>query len=86
MRYAFNFVILFFFPFFFFNPITSGSRQSLYHLVGRRFRSVLQRVFTLVIVLAIIQEKVNNPSPDDPFEPDIAAVSLYVSRILILVR
>lgn len=25
-------------------------------------------------VLAIIQEKVNNPSPDDPFEPDIAAV------------
>jgi len=27
-----------------------------------------------VIVLSIIQEKVNNPSPDDPFEPDIAAV------------
>ena len=26
-------------------------------------------------VLAIIQEKVNNPSPDDPFEPEIAAVS-----------
>lgn len=25
-------------------------------------------------VLAIIQEKINNPSPDDPFEPDIAAV------------
>jgi hypothetical protein len=25
-------------------------------------------------VLAIIQEKVNNPSPDDPFEPEIAAV------------
>ncbi|KAA1471321.1 ubiquitin-conjugating enzyme [Dentipellis sp. KUC8613] len=28
---------------------------------------------TLPSVLAIIQEKVNNPSPDDPFEPDIAA-------------
>ncbi|KAG6919954.1 hypothetical protein DXG01_013303 [Tephrocybe rancida] len=26
------------------------------------------------IVLAIIQEKLNNPSADDPFEPDIAAV------------
>ncbi|KAM6500877.1 Ubiquitin-conjugating enzyme/RWD-like protein [Amanita muscaria] len=25
-------------------------------------------------VLTIIQEKVNNPSPDDPFEPDIAAI------------
>lgn len=29
-----------------------------------------------LVVLAIIQEKVNNPSPDDPFEPEIAAVSL----------
>ncbi|OSX64761.1 hypothetical protein POSPLADRAFT_1178315 [Postia placenta MAD-698-R-SB12] len=28
---------------------------------------------TLSSVLAIIQEKVNNPSPDDPFEPEIAA-------------
>ncbi|GBE82622.1 ubiquitin-conjugating enzyme [Sparassis latifolia] len=28
---------------------------------------------TLSSVLAVIQEKVNNPSPDDPFEPDIAA-------------
>lgn len=27
------------------------------------------------VVLTVIQEKVNNPSPDDPFEPDIAAVS-----------
>ena len=24
--------------------------------------------------MAVIQEKLNNPSPDDPFEPDIAAV------------
>ncbi|GLB35395.1 putative ubiquitin-conjugating enzyme [Lyophyllum shimeji] len=29
---------------------------------------------TLSTVLAVIQEKVNNPSPDDPFEPDIAAI------------
>ena len=25
-------------------------------------------------VLSVIQEKVNNPSADDPFEPEIAAV------------
>jgi len=29
-------------------------------------------------VLTIIQEKLNNPSADDPFEPDIAAVSLFL--------
>ncbi|KAK0228370.1 ubiquitin-conjugating enzyme [Armillaria fumosa] len=29
---------------------------------------------TLSSVLSIIQEKVNNPSTDDPFEPDIAAL------------
>ncbi|KAJ3814837.1 ubiquitin-conjugating enzyme [Lentinula aff. lateritia] len=29
---------------------------------------------TLATVLCIIQEKLNNPSPDDPFEPDIAAL------------
>ncbi|KAF8652683.1 hypothetical protein AX16_004188 [Volvariella volvacea WC 439] len=29
---------------------------------------------TLSTVLAIIQEKVNNPSPEDPFEPEIAAL------------
>ncbi|KAI0318352.1 ubiquitin-conjugating enzyme [Amylostereum chailletii] len=28
---------------------------------------------TLSTVLAVIQEKVNNPSPEDPFMPDIAA-------------
>jgi ubiquitin-protein ligase len=27
------------------------------------------------VVLSVIQEKVNNPSADDPFEPEIAAVS-----------
>lgn len=29
---------------------------------------------TLSTVLVVIQEKVNNPSPDDPFEPEIAAL------------
>ncbi|KIK59840.1 hypothetical protein GYMLUDRAFT_44311 [Collybiopsis luxurians FD-317 M1] len=29
---------------------------------------------TLATVLSVIQEKLNNPSPDDPFEPDIAAL------------
>jgi len=28
---------------------------------------------SLSTVLSIIQEKVNNPSPDDPYEPEIAA-------------
>lgn len=30
---------------------------------------------TLPEVLSIIQEKVNNPSAEDPFQPEIAAVS-----------
>ena len=36
----------------------------------------------LTSVLAIIQEKLNNPSPDDPFEPEIAAVCspLFILR------
>ncbi|KAF9036677.1 ubiquitin-conjugating enzyme [Panaeolus papilionaceus] len=29
---------------------------------------------TLSSVLLIIQDKLNNPSPDDPFEPEIAAI------------
>lgn len=32
-----------------------------------------------ITVLFIIQEKLNNPSPDDPYEPEIAAVSLEIS-------
>ncbi|KAF8121915.1 ubiquitin-conjugating enzyme/RWD-like protein [Boletus edulis] len=28
----------------------------------------------LLSVLAIVQEKLNNPSPDDPYDPDIAAL------------
>jgi hypothetical protein len=29
----------------------------------------------IALVLSVIQEKLNNPSVDDPFEPEIAAVS-----------
>jgi len=29
---------------------------------------------TLTTVLTVVQEKLNNPSPDDPFEPQIAAL------------
>jgi hypothetical protein len=32
-------------------------------------------------VLAVIQEKLNNPSPDDPFEPEIAAVYTFRSSM-----
>jgi hypothetical protein len=28
------------------------------------------------LVLSIIQEKINNPSPEDPFQPEIAQVGL----------
>jgi hypothetical protein len=41
---------------------------------GRFVHRVLMAV---VIVLSVIQEKVNNPSADDPFEPEIAAVSVH---------
>ena len=34
-------------------------------------------------MLAVIQEKVNNPSSDDPFEPDIAAVSILVMNVIV---
>lgn len=33
-------------------------------------------------MLAVIQEKVNNPSPDDPFEPEIAAVRFWVLTVI----
>jgi len=42
------------------------------------------------IVLLTIREKVNNPSTDDPFEPDIAAVchlNIYQERgVHIIIR
>ena len=56
----------------------SGSLLSLYLLVGKIDLSHDMRL-PASKVLSIIQEKVNNPSPDDPFEPDIAAVILYMS-------
>lgn len=41
----------------------------------------MKRGLTFLAVLAIIQEKLNNPSPDDPYEPDIAAVRHYLAVI-----
>ena len=35
----------------------------------------VEHCLILVTVLSVILEKVNNPSADDPFEPEIAAVS-----------
>ena len=35
-------------------------------------------------MLAIIQEKVNNPSPDDPFEPEIATVRLTFAPFVLV--
>jgi hypothetical protein len=31
----------------------------------------------VILVFTTIQDKLNNPSPDDPFNPDIAAVSVF---------
>ena len=59
----------------------SGSVEAIsrfiFWWVYRCFRSILRHALTRLIVLSIIQEKVNNPSPDDPFEPDIAAVCFF---------
>ncbi|GJE98133.1 ubiquitin-conjugating enzyme [Phanerochaete sordida] len=44
------------------------------HICVPVLRDQWKPAVTLSSVLAIIQEKVNNPSPDDPFEPDIAAL------------
>jgi len=35
--------------------------------------------YQILSVLSIIQEKLNNPSADDPFEPDIAAVRYLIT-------
>ncbi|CAL1703676.1 unnamed protein product [Somion occarium] len=42
------------------------------HICVPILRDQWKPTVTLSSVLAIIQEKLNNPSPDDPFEPDIA--------------
>ena len=34
-------------------------------------------------MLHIIQDKLNNPSPDDPFEPEIAGVSVQLVDSLV---
>jgi hypothetical protein len=52
----------------------SGSHQSL-SLQVRKKRSLMEWLYDFAVVLSVIQEKVNNPSADDPFEPEIAAVS-----------
>jgi hypothetical protein len=49
--------------------ISTGTGLDRYHLFNPASHTDL-----LIVVLSIIQEKVNNPSPEDPFEPDIAAV------------
>ena len=37
-------------------------------------RADLSATVLPLVVLITIQDKVNNPSPDDPFEPDIAVL------------
>ncbi|KAI0648262.1 ubiquitin-conjugating enzyme [Trametes meyenii] len=44
------------------------------HICVPVLRDQWKPTVTLSSVLSTIQEKVNNPSPDDPFEPDIAAL------------
>ncbi|KAK7689126.1 hypothetical protein QCA50_007817 [Cerrena zonata] len=44
------------------------------HICVPVLRDQWKPTVTLSSVLAIIQEKLNNPSPDDPFEPEIAAM------------
>lgn len=57
----------------------SGNRPSHCRRVCNELHLVPRITECSPLVLAIIQEKVNNPSPDDPFEPDIAAVRLVSS-------
>lgn len=35
-------------------------------------------------VLHIIQDKLNNPSPDDPFEPEIAGVGVFEKLVVVV--
>ncbi|TFK88790.1 ubiquitin-conjugating enzyme [Polyporus arcularius HHB13444] len=44
------------------------------HICVPVLRDQWKPTVTLSSVLSTIQEKLNNPSPDDPFEPDIAAL------------
>ena len=44
-------------------------------MVLARYTWIERGLISEFTVLSTIQDKVNNPSPDDPFEPEIAAVS-----------
>ncbi|KAH9923950.1 ubiquitin-conjugating enzyme [Epithele typhae] len=44
------------------------------HICVPVLRDQWKPTVSLLSVLTIIQDKLNNPSPDDPFEPDIAAL------------
>lgn len=56
----------------------SGNLRSLSQQVNDN-QSTEMRIPNISVVLAVIQEKVNNPSPDDPYEPQIAAVRRFFS-------
>ncbi|TFK55218.1 UBC-like protein [Heliocybe sulcata] len=43
------------------------------HICVPILRDEWKPAITMSTVLSVVQEKLNNPSPDDPFEPDIAA-------------
>ncbi|TCD65628.1 hypothetical protein EIP91_002433 [Steccherinum ochraceum] len=51
--------------------ISLSSGMSLLFLISRMLNHFVRSLMT--VVLEIISEKVNNPSPDDPYEPEIAA-------------
>ena len=44
----------------------------------RSYQRITGVIDDAYLVLREIQEKLNNPQPDDPFEPDIAMVCIYV--------
>ncbi|EPQ58417.1 hypothetical protein GLOTRDRAFT_137137 [Gloeophyllum trabeum ATCC 11539] len=43
------------------------------HICVPILRDEWKPAITMSTVLSVVQEKLNNPSPDDPFEPDVAA-------------
>jgi len=45
---------------------------------GTELCTVRQMLMCVIVVLSVIQEKVNNPCADDPFEPEIATVSTLI--------
>ncbi|KAF4614601.1 hypothetical protein D9613_003163 [Agrocybe pediades] len=57
-----------------FTPAEFSSHSANQHTVEACSFNSHRQVYSILILLSVIQEKLNNPSPDDPFEPDIAAV------------